>query len=149
MPRHDTFRLRSHGISLQLIVFDVTEPQIIKLPDNPSILPAIIEGIQDKKGKSITIVDLSAIDTAPSSSFVICEAGNPIQAAAVADSVQDTLLEKCGRKPSATDGFRNREWIILDYGEALVHIFLPEFRQRYALEELYADAPIRRVPDLD
>lgn len=113
------------------------------------ITPTIIEGIHSKKGTDVKIVDLGGIDTAPANSFVICQARNPIQVAAVADAVVDAVLEEAGRKPISSDGYRNREWIIVDYGEVIVHIFLPETRARYALEELYTDAPVIFVQDED
>ena len=65
------------------------------------------------------------------------------------DNIVDAVLDQAGRKPAGTDGYRNREWIIIDYGETIVHIFLPETRTRYALEELYSDAPVTEIPDED
>ncbi len=113
------------------------------------ITPSIIEGIYDRKGSFICIVELEAIETAPTTKFIICQGRNPIQVAAIADSVRDRVLSDTGRKPDSTDGYNNREWIILDYGEVILHIFLPEARTRYALEELYADAPCHTLPDHD
>lgn len=118
-------------------------------PQNTDITPIVIEAVQDKKGGDIRVVDLSAIDTAPAHTFIICSARNPIQVAAVADNIVDTVLDQAGRKPAATDGYRNREWVIIDYGDTIVHVFLPETRTRYALEELYSDAPVQVIPDLD
>lgn len=111
------------------------------------ITPIVIEGIHSKKGSGVQIIDLAAIETAPAHSFIVCQARNPIQVAAVADAVIDTVLDRVGRKPVSTDGYRNREWIIIDYGDAIVHIFLPETRQRYAIDELYTDAPVTMIPD--
>jgi ribosome-associated protein len=116
---------------------------------NTEILPQIIEGIQEKKGKSITILDLHKIESAPARNFIICEGNTPIQIGALADSISDIVLEKHHRKPSHTDGYRSKEWLILDYGEAVVHIFLPEARKRYSLEQLWSDAEITEIPDLD
>lgn len=112
-------------------------------------IPIIIKGIRDKKGEKITLLDLSSIDTAPSNAFIICEAKNPIQAAAIADSVADNMIEYAGRKPDNTDGYRNREWLIVDYGDVMVHIFLRETRSHYDLESLWNDAEITHFPDLD
>lgn len=116
---------------------------------NTDITPIVIDTVRDKKGGAIRVVDLSAIDTAPAHRFIICSARNPIQVAAVADNIVDAVLDQAGRKPAGTDGYRNREWIIIDYGETIVHIFLPETRTRYALEELYSDAPVTEIPDED
>lgn len=118
-------------------------------PQNIDITAIITEAVRDKKGSAISIVDLSAIEFAPTRTFVICQARNPIQVAAVADQIIDSVLDQAGRKPEASDGYRNREWIIIDYGETMVHIFLPEVRERYALEDLYSDAPVTEMPDED
>lgn len=111
--------------------------------------PIIIEGIQERKGRSITVVDLSGIESAPVSEFIICQGNSNQQVAAIADSVRDYLLENYGIKPYNYDGYRNAQWIVIDYGDTLVHVFTRETRQLYNLEELWADAPITEIPDLD
>lgn len=111
--------------------------------------PIIIEGIQERKGRSISIVDLSDIESAPVSEFIICQGNSNQQVAAIADSVRDYLLENYGIKPYNYDGYRNAQWIVIDYGDTLVHVFTRETRQLYNLEELWADAPIIEIPDLD
>ncbi len=111
--------------------------------------PIIIEGIQERKGHSISVVDLSDIESAPVSEFIICQGNSNQQVAAIADSVRDYLLENYGIKPYNYDGYRNAQWIVIDYGNTLVHVFTRETRQLYNLEELWADAPIIEIPDLD
>lgn len=111
--------------------------------------PMIIEGIQERKGRSITVVDLSEIESAPVSEFIICQGNSSQQVAAIADSVRDYLFDNYGIKPYNYDGYRNAQWIVIDYGDTLVHIFTRETRQLYNLEELWADAPITEIPDLD
>lgn len=109
----------------------------------------IIEGIRDRKGKNITIVDLEGIDTSSASRFIICEGTSTMQVSAIADSVREYLLDNGGIKPYNYDGYRNSQWIVIDYGDTFVHIFLPEERQRYNLEELWSDAVITDLPDED
>lgn len=111
--------------------------------------PHIIEGIQERKGRAITVVDLSAIESAPVSEFIICQGNSTQQVAAIADSVRDYMLDNYGVKPYNYDGYRNAQWIVIDYGDTLVHVFTRETRQLYNLEELWADAPIIEIPDLD
>ena len=111
--------------------------------------PHIIEGIQERKGRSITVVDLSAIESAPVSEFVICQGNSTQQVASIADSVRDHMFDNYGVKPYNYDGYRNAQWIVIDYGDTLVHVFTRETRQLYNLEELWADAPIIEIPDLD
>ncbi len=117
--------------------------------DTIQLRPMIIEGIQERKGRSITVVDMSGIESAPVSEFIICQGNSSQQVAAIADSVRDYLLDNYGIKPYNYDGYRNAQWIVIDYGDTLVHVFTREMRQLYNLEELWADAPITEIPDLD
>lgn len=114
-----------------------------------SLRPMIIEGIQERKGRAIAVVDLSEIESAPVSEFIICQGNSSQQVAAIADSVRDYLLDNYGIKPYNYDGYRNAQWIVIDYGDTLVRVFTRETRQLYNLEELWADAPITEIPDLD
>ncbi len=120
------------------------------MTDNTTdLLPMIIEGIQDRKGKHITVADLSDIESAAASRFVICEGTSSQHVAAVADSVRDYLFEHGRIKPYNYDGYTNSQWIVIDYDDTMVHVFLPETRRLYDLEGLWSDARITEIPDLD
>ena len=114
-----------------------------------SLQNLIIEGIQERKGKNITVVDMSAIESAAASHFIIAEGTSTMQVAAIADCVREFVQEKGDIKPYNYDGYTNSEWIVIDYGDTLVHIFVPQARSRYNLEDLWSDAVITEVPDLD
>lgn len=116
---------------------------------HPDIVKLITEGIQERKGKKITYIDLSDIESSPASHFIICQGTSTMQVSAIADSIRDYLLENAGIKPYNYDGYRNSQWIVIDYGDTLVHVFLPEVREMYNLEELWSDAPVTEIPDLD
>lgn len=109
----------------------------------------IVEAIQDKKGTAICAIDLSAIPTAPASQFIICQGKTPAQTSAIADNIIDKAREFAGRKPDSLHGIRNGQWIIIDYGDTMVHVFTPDFREFYNLEDLWIDGDIDRIPDLD
>lgn len=109
----------------------------------------IIDAIRDRKGHAISIVDLSNIPGASASTFVIAEGSSNTQVAAIADRIEERLLKDLALKPFNTDGFKNSEWIVLDYGDTWIHIFLHDARVRYNLEGLWSDAPITEIPDLD
>lgn len=112
------------------------------------IEPMIIEGIRDRKGHDITIVDMSHIEGSAVPEFIIAQGNSTTHVAAVADSVRDYLLEHAGIKPYNYDGYATSEWIVIDYGHVLVHIFMPEARRRYNLEELWSDARITQLPNI-
>lgn len=109
----------------------------------------ITEAIQEKKGKGITIVDMEQLGNSICDYFVICQGNSPAQVSAITDSVEDMVRVDCKRKPYAIDGLRNAQWVAMDYGDVLVHIFLPDVRTFYDIEHLWADAKITNIPDLD
>jgi ribosome-associated protein len=113
------------------------------------VIDQIVEGIQDKKGKEIVIVDMLKLGNSICDYFVICQGGSPAQVSAITDSIEDTVRINCGRKPYAVDGLRNAQWVAMDYGDILVHIFQPEVRKFYDIEHLWADATLTAIPDLD
>lgn len=114
-----------------------------------TLVNAIIQGIQDKKGQQIVVCDLSHIDGAIANYFVICQGQSPTQVEAIAESVGDTCRKETGEKPVNVVGLGTDQWVAIDYVDVLVHIFLPETRQFYSLEELWEDADITRLPDID
>ena len=113
------------------------------------IVKLVTESIPDRKGRHITHIDLSGIESAAASNFIICEGTSTMQVSAIADNVREQLLEKAGIKPYNYDGYQNSQWIVIDYGDTLVHVFIPEMRERYNLEKLWSDAPLTEIPDLD
>lgn len=113
------------------------------------LVKAIVEGIQEKKGHAITVADLTGIDGAICSRFVICQGNSPAQIEAIADSIEETARIKAGEKPQTIEGLRNAQWVAMDYTDVIVHIFIPEARNFYNLEELWLDAAITNIPDID
>lgn len=94
----------------------------------------------EKKGQQVVSLDLSSIGTAISDYFVVCNADSTTAVAAIADNIIVRMEEKCGRKVLRMQGLENDFWIILDYGDIVVHVFLTQYREFYRLEDLWADA---------
>lgn len=117
--------------------------------DTKVLIEKITEGIQEKKGKNIVIADLTKIDDTICKYLVICQGNSPSQVSAIVDSIKETARKGANSRPSAVDGQRNAEWIAMDYSDVLVHIFLPETRNFYNLEHLWADAKLTTIPDID
>lgn len=117
------------------------------MQNNNDLTASIIEAIQDKKGSGITVIDLSSIDAASTGKFIICQGKSTTQVSAIADNIREMLLINNRTKPYNYDGYRNSQWIVIDYGDIMVHVFLPEFRQFYRLEDLWSDAPFEEIPD--
>lgn len=113
------------------------------------LVKKIVEGLQEKKGKNIVTVDLSNLSGTLCQYFVICSGNTPTQVSALSDSVWELVRKDLGEKPLTIDGNRGAEWIGMDYGTVIVHIFLPELREFYNIENLWADSTVNVIPDLD
>ena len=109
--------------------------------DNAEALVATVVAAMDAvKGKEIVTLDLRETGTAVTDYFVICHAASKTQVDAIADKVIDEALEKNGVKPYHVEGRDNTEWILIDFVDVVVHVFLQNMRKYYQLEELWADA---------
>ncbi len=124
-------------------------PSLKTVNKSDILLETIISAIQDKKGAKIVNIDFQQIESAPANHFVICQGKSTTQVSSIADNVQETIRKKLNIKPANIDGYRNSQWIILDFGSIMVHIFLPEMREIYNLEELWNDAIITEIHDID
>ena len=108
----------------------------------------IIDSIQDIKGKNIVILDLKELEDAPTDTFIICEADSSTQIKAIADRVYKRVKEEIQVIPNHTEGVDSAKWVLVDYFSTVVHIFYPETRQFYELEELWSDAKITEIENL-
>ncbi|HOI49985.1 MAG TPA: ribosome silencing factor [Prolixibacteraceae bacterium] len=111
------------------------------------ILDAAIEGIRRIKGKKVALIDLTTVHHTECSYFIICHGASNTQVDAIAHSVEETVEELTGTAVWHKDGYRNAIWILLDYGDVMVHVFREEARNFYSLESLWADAAIRYLED--
>ncbi len=107
------------------------------------LVAKIVEALQDKKGRKIITMNLTGIPGSICQYFVICEGGSPTQVSALSDSVWDKVSDDLREKPLGAVGMREAQWVAMDYGTVIVHIFLPELRDYYNLEHLWADAEIK------
>jgi len=113
------------------------------------LLDTIVRGLQEKKGRGIVTIDLRETLGAICQYMIICEGNNPNQLSALSDSVWEMVNKELKEKPLSIDGMRNSQWIGIDYGTIIVHIFLPELRAFYRLEHLWEDSKIVKIPDID
>lgn len=103
----------------------------------------IVEAMMEKKGHRITTIDLRETGTSVCDAFVICHGESITQVGALAESVEKELKEKAKIRPHHVEGAQNSQWILLDYFDVLVHVFLEDFRSFFKLEELWADGKTR------
>ena len=117
--------------------------------ETQQLVKAIIEGIQEKKGKQIVVADLTGIGDTICQYFIICQGNSPSQVEAIADSITESTRKKEHVKPTAIDGLRNAEWVAMDYSNIIVHVFLPAAHDFYDIEHLWEDAKLTYLPDID
>ena len=118
------------------------------MKENEQIVEKIVEGMQERKAKNIVVVNLTKLKESPCSYFVICEGDSSVHVNSIANSVKDWVREQIKVKPYATDGFENCEWIAMDYGQIIVHVFQRHTRAFYDIEHLWADAEIKKLEDI-
>lgn len=104
-----------------------------------------VEGMQEKKAREITRLDLRNISSSVTDFFIVCHGDSRTQVEAIARSVEEEVFKKTGESPWHREGFENAEWILLDYINVVIHIFQPEKRNFYGIERLWADAEIKRI----
>ena len=103
-------------------------------------IEVIAQAMLDKKAKNVVAMDLTAIGAAICDHFVICNADSTTQVVAISDNVVEQMWDKCKQDPIRSQGRENAFWVILDYGDIVVHVFQTESRDFYRLEDLWSDA---------
>lgn len=114
-----------------------------------ALIETIIAGIQEKKGKGISVLDLREITGRSANYYIICEGNTPNQVAAIADSVKEFARERLHEKVNSAHGYDNSIWIVLDFGSIMVHVFQQDYRRYYDLDHLWSNALVEQIPDLD
>ena len=94
---------------------------------------------QDKQAEEITILEMEQGSGAFTDYFVVCSGTNPRQIQAISDEVEDRL-EKAGQRPTHIEGYKQAEWVLLDYVDFVVHVFSLKARKFYDLERLWKSA---------
>ena len=108
----------------------------------PTQVALTVKAADDKQANEMVVLDLRKAQ-AFTDFFVICSGTNSRQVRAIADGIVDALAAE-GEKPSHIEGYDRSEWILLDYFDFIVHVFMPETRAFYGLERLWGDAEERK-----
>src|SRR5579863_8582039 len=121
---------------------DLTKPALKKQ------VTKAIHACQEKKAEQITVLELEQGSGAFTDYFVVCNGNNPRQVQAIADEVEERL-EKAGQRPTHIEGYKQAEWVLLDYVDFVVHVFSEKARKFYDLERLWKTAKKLEVGDLN
>ena len=109
------------------------------------LVKAIIKVIKQHKGKEVVSLDLREIETAICDFFIICHGTSSTHLSSIVDNVRKDVSKLMKEKPWHTEGESNKEWILMDYFDVVVHVFNQEKRDFYKLENLWADAQIKYI----
>jgi ribosome-associated protein len=107
----------------------------------------IIEAIREKKGHQIVTIDLTEVENSICDIFIICHGESVTQVDAIADSIERKMKEEGSIRAHHVEGLQNSQWVLIDYFDILVHVFLEEYREFYKLEELWADGKVEKVAE--
>ena len=110
-------------------------------------MKVIINAIHDKKGENVVSLDLRKITEAVSDFFIVCEASSTVQVRAIADWVEAEVKSECDERPYKHEGHSAGQWVLIDYVNVVVHVFLAETRKFYKLEEMWSDGVAEEEAD--
>ncbi|GAB5565678.1 MAG: ribosome silencing factor [Winogradskyella sp.] len=109
------------------------------------LITLIIAGIEEVKGKEITILDLREIENTVCDYFIVCEGTSNTQVNAIVNSIQKQVSKNSKDKPWHIEGTDNAEWVLLDYVNVVVHVFQKHIREYYDIESLWGDAKTTQI----
>ncbi len=124
-----------------------TKAPVAKKDPLEKLVDAVVYGMQEKKAEKVVTINLKNLKNSVADYFIIGQCESKTQAYAIADSVEEQVFKKTGEVPFHKEGRENAEWILLDYFNVVVHIFLREQREFYNLERLWGDADIKNVKE--
>ena len=124
-----------------------TRKRVTRLTRSSKIMKVIINAIHDKKGENVVSLDLRKITEAVSDFFIVCEASSTVQVRAIADWVEAEVKAACDERPYKHEGHSAGQWILIDYVNVVVHVFLAETRKFYKLEEMWSDGVAEEEAD--
>lgn len=116
-----------------------------KSTDADQLITTIIGGIEDVKGKEITILDLREIENTVCDYFIVCEGTSNTQVNAIVNVIQKKVSKALKDNPWHVEGEENAEWVLIDYVNVVVHVFQKHIREYYDIENLWGDAKITQI----
>lgn len=109
------------------------------------LIATILSGIEEVKGKEITILDLREIENTVCDYFIVCEGTSNTQVNAIVNSIQKQVSKTIKDKPWHIEGNDNAEWVLMDYVNVVVHVFQKHIREYYDIESLWGDAKTTEI----
>lgn len=120
----------------------------VKVKEDEVLNSLIVDAIQDIKGKNIIKIDLRRLGEAPADFFIICEGESTTQIRAISNNIFKRVSDELGVKPQHREGVDTSKWVLVDYFNTIVHVFYPETREFYDLEDLWSDADLIPIENI-
>jgi ribosome-associated protein len=111
-----------------------------------TLLSEVVEMALDRKAEDVVSLDLRAM-SGFADYFLICSGRSDRQCRAIHDAIHLGMKQRHGILPSRVEGVTEGRWILMDYLDVVIHVFTPETRERYRLEQLWGEAPSTRVEE--
>ncbi|MDY4932206.1 MAG: ribosome silencing factor [Candidatus Onthomorpha sp.] len=108
-----------------------------------------VKAMQSKKGRQITMIDFDGVEGSLFEYYVLCTANSPSHVDALADETEKQIKEITGISPRRVEGLQNCQWVLLDYFDVVIHIFLAETREFYNIEAMWKDVKQVHYQDED
>jgi len=109
--------------------------------DALAVATAAARAADEKQGRNILVLEVGKI-LGIADLFVVLDAPNRRLVRTLVDEIEQAIRRATGRSPRRVEGLREQQWVLLDYGDVVVHVFLDEIRRFYEIERLYRDAPM-------
>lgn len=124
------------------------DPSVRRTPDNPSYVLAAraVDAMADKRASDVTVLDLRDVSSM-ADFFVLGTGESDLQIKAIANGVMEEVEDQCGEQPWQREGMDHLQWVVLDYVDVVVHIFLPDKRDHYRIDRLWGEADSEIVPE--
>lgn len=110
-----------------------------KMSEGEQLARACASAASDKKAEDLVILDMQGVSNF-TDYFVICSASSEPQLKAIASAIREQARENFNRRPNSEDGYPISQWVVLDYGDVIIHLFHTDKRDLYGLENLWSDA---------
>jgi ribosome-associated protein len=109
----------------------------------------VVLGMQDKKAQDIVVIDLRSQKNAIADFFVVCSGTSNTHVESIADSIDDMVYKQSKESPRHKEGYETAEWVLVDYIDVVAHVFQKSKRGYYALEDLWGDAEIEYIKEIE
>ena len=118
-----------------------------KIANSEILANLAVEGMKEKKGHDIVKIDLRGLNASVADFYIICHGDSDKQVEAIAESVEHEIKKVTKEFPFGREGQRNAEWILIDYVDVVIHVFVKDKRSFYGLETLWGDGEVTHYED--